>query len=222
MIFDDVEVPKDRVFIDANLAAYNTVMRTSLVAQHHAADDDPGADQAGVRLGLANRMPKASTASSRPPRQMLGEIWTLLGVRPRRRSTRRRCRRRSTATASGSRTCGPLHALRATLPYWFPRVNEIIRLLGSHNVFAAPTQAQMRDPELKPLIDRYLRGARRRERRGARAGLPAGLGLRRQRARQPQRAVRALLPRLRRPQSADPRDSFFDPSRADRLVDQIP
>jgi hypothetical protein len=53
----------------------------------------------------------------------------------------------------------PLHALRATLPYWFPRVNEIIRLLGSHNVFAAPTQAQMQDPALKPLIDRYLRGA---------------------------------------------------------------
>ncbi len=43
----------------------------------------------------------------------------------------------------------PLHALRATLPFWFPRVNEIIRILGSHNVFATPTEAQMRDPELK-------------------------------------------------------------------------
>ena len=29
MIFDDVEVPKNRLFIDANLAAYNAVMRTS-------------------------------------------------------------------------------------------------------------------------------------------------------------------------------------------------
>ena len=54
----------------------------------------------------------------------------------------------------------PLHALRATLPFWFPRVNEIIRLLGSHNMFAAPTQTQMKNPELKPLLDKYLRGAK--------------------------------------------------------------
>ena len=29
MIFDDVEMPRDRVFIDGNLDAYNTVMTTS-------------------------------------------------------------------------------------------------------------------------------------------------------------------------------------------------
>ena len=51
VIFDDVEVPRDRVFIDANLAVYNSVMAPQLVAQHHAADHDPGADQAGIRLG---------------------------------------------------------------------------------------------------------------------------------------------------------------------------
>ena len=98
----------------------------------------------------------------------------------------------------------PLHALRSTLPYWFPRVNEIIRLLGSHNVFAAPTLAQMRDPELKPLIDRYLRGAgdvSAEERvRVFRLGWDfVGSG-----ARQPQRAVRALLPRLAAPQPGAP------------------
>jgi aromatic ring hydroxylase len=37
-------------------------------------------------------------------------------------------------------TFGPLHALRAMLPLWFPRVNEILRLIGSHNVFATPTR----------------------------------------------------------------------------------
>ena len=41
------------------------------------------------------------------------------------------------------------------------------------------------------------------KRRGARANLPAGVGLRRQRARQPQRAVRALLPGLGRAQLSD-------------------
>src|SRR5262249_3507899 len=45
------------------------------------------------------------------------------------------------------------------LPLWFPRVNEIIRQLGAHNLLAAPPAAQMTDPELRPLVDRYLRGA---------------------------------------------------------------
>jgi aromatic ring hydroxylase len=53
----------------------------------------------------------------------------------------------------------PMDALRAVLPYWFPRVNEIIRLIGSHNVLATPTAAQFADPHLRPLIDKYLRGA---------------------------------------------------------------
>src|SRR6202050_3158921 len=54
---------------------------------------------------------------------------------------------------------GPLAALRAALPAWFPRVGEIITLLGSHNLLAAPTNAQLNDPKLRPLIDKYLRGA---------------------------------------------------------------
>ena len=47
---------------------------------------------------------------------------------------------------------------------WFPRVNEIIRQLGSHNHFTAPTRAQLADADLRPLLDRYLPGA---------GGLPA-------------------------------------------------
>jgi 4-hydroxyphenylacetate 3-monooxygenase len=53
----------------------------------------------------------------------------------------------------------PLQALRGILPYWFPRVNEIIRLIGSHNVLCTPTASQFADPALRPLIDTYLRGA---------------------------------------------------------------
>ena len=53
---------------------------------------------------------------------------------------------------------GPLVALRTTLPFWFPRVGEIIRRLGSHNLLTTPTKSQLNDPELRPLLDRYLRG----------------------------------------------------------------
>jgi 4-hydroxyphenylacetate 3-monooxygenase len=53
----------------------------------------------------------------------------------------------------------PLKALRAVLPSWFPRVNEIIRLLGSHNHFTAPSASQLANPALRPMLDKYLRGA---------------------------------------------------------------
>jgi aromatic ring hydroxylase len=52
-----------------------------------------------------------------------------------------------------------MQALRAILPQWFPRVNEIIRLIGSHNLLATPTMGELLDPELGPLVERYLRGA---------------------------------------------------------------
>ena len=54
---------------------------------------------------------------------------------------------------------GPLASLRAILPTWFPRVGEIITLIGSHNLLAAPTRAQLDDRSLRPLIDQFLRGA---------------------------------------------------------------
>ena len=44
------------------------------------------------------------------------------------------------------------------MPTWMPRVNEIIRLIGSHNHFTAPTSGQLADETLRPLIDKYLRG----------------------------------------------------------------
>jgi aromatic ring hydroxylase len=53
-----------------------------------------------------------------------------------------------------------MNALRAQLPRWFPRVNEIIRLIGSHNLLVSPSSGEFADPGLRPQIDRYLRGAK--------------------------------------------------------------
>ncbi|MEW6300778.1 MAG: 4-hydroxyphenylacetate 3-hydroxylase C-terminal domain-containing protein [Thermodesulfobacteriota bacterium] len=55
---------------------------------------------------------------------------------------------------------GPLAALRAALPTWFPRVGEILTLIGSHSLLATPSETQFDDPKLHELINRYLRGAK--------------------------------------------------------------
>jgi aromatic ring hydroxylase len=54
----------------------------------------------------------------------------------------------------------PLVALRAVLPQWFPRVNEIIQLIGGHNLLAVASEAMLRDGRIGPLAAHYLRGAR--------------------------------------------------------------
>ena len=41
---------------------------------------------------------------------------------------------------------------------WFPRVNEIIRQIGSHNLLTTPSRAALADSTLRPLIDQYLAG----------------------------------------------------------------
>ena len=49
--------------------------------------------------------------------------------------------------------------MRALLAEWFPRVNEIIITIGSHNLLAAPSRAMLDDARLRPLMDEFLHGA---------------------------------------------------------------
>ena len=45
------------------------------------------------------------------------------------------------------------------LAAWFPRVNEILIAIGSHNLLATPSRAMLDDARLRPLIDEFLHGA---------------------------------------------------------------
>jgi hypothetical protein len=51
VIFDDVEVPRDRLFVDCNLKAYNTVMTDELAAERPATDHDPRLGEARLCVG---------------------------------------------------------------------------------------------------------------------------------------------------------------------------
>ena len=88
-----------------------------------------------------------------------GRDLDLRGVRPRVRSTRRRCRRASSATACGSRTAA--RCMRCAPPSLLVPAGERdhppARL--AQPVRRADGWRRSRDPDLRPLIDRYLRGA---------------------------------------------------------------
>jgi aromatic ring hydroxylase len=167
VIFDDVEVPRERLFIDANLEAYNLVMTTSWWPNIMQQTMIRAQTKLEFAWGLAIAMTGAINRRDPQTMQMIGEIGVYAEL----------ARAAVFAAEQGAHEYGnglwccdvrPLAALRTTLPEWFPRVNEIILRLGAHNLLTTPSRAALDDPELRPLIDTYLTGhevdAERRDR----------------------------------------------------------
>jgi len=159
VIFDDVEVPRHRVFIDGQVDVYNRVMqRAGWTANTLQQTTVRALAKITFAWQLATRMAEAVNDTRPRTIEMLGEIWTY------RELTRSALLAAETgAHEYGSGTWfpddGPFNALRPTLPQWFPRINEIIKLIGSHSLLTTPSQGEFDDPTLRPLIDRYYQGA---------------------------------------------------------------
>ncbi len=92
-------------------------------------------------------MAAAINAADPETMRMIGEIWTYAEFTRAAGASPPRPRRANGRAGCGRRPPAPLHALRATLPLWFPRVNEILRLIGSHNVSGgADCRRRLADP----------------------------------------------------------------------------
>ncbi|HYL60705.1 MAG TPA: 4-hydroxyphenylacetate 3-hydroxylase N-terminal domain-containing protein [Candidatus Acidoferrales bacterium] len=158
VIFDDVEVPRDRVFIKDNREAYNTVMTTGWYPNIMQQTMIRAQTKLEFAYGLGTRMAEIINDKSPATSQMLGEIWSYAELT-------RAAVRAAEADAFDYGygvwfpNGGPMAAIRPILPTWFPRVGEIITLIGSHNLLATPSEALFKDASLRPLIDKYLCGA---------------------------------------------------------------
>ena len=159
VIFDEVEVPKHRVFCDSNPTVYNSAMRkgwTGNIMQQTVV-------RALVKLefayDLANRIAKVTGQMERSEvTQMLGELWSYAELT---RATLRAAEAGAYDYGDGTWFCdeAPFIALRPTMPGWMVRVNDILKQLGSHNLLATPACADFADEMLKPLLTEYLCGA---------------------------------------------------------------
>lgn len=159
VIFEEVEVPKHRVFCDSNPTVFNNAMRkgwTGNIMQQTVV-------RALVKLefayDLANRIANVTGQMERSEvTQMLGELWSYAELT---RAALRAAEAGAYDYGDGTWFCNeaPFIALRPTMPGWMVRVNDILKQLGSHNLLATPASADFEDEVLNPLLTEYLRGA---------------------------------------------------------------
>lgn len=159
VIFDNVEVPRDRIFINANWTAYNTVMTTGWYPNIMQQTMIRAQTKLEFAYGLGCAMAEIINDKAPATSQLLGEIWTYAEFA---RAAVHSAEAEAFEYGNGVwfPNGGPLAALRAALPAWFPRVREILTLIGSHNLLATPAETQFDDPGLRDLVNRYLRGAK--------------------------------------------------------------
>ena len=232
VIFDEVEVPKDLLFIDCDRDLYNSVMAISWWPNIMQQTTVRALTKLEFAYALACRMAAAVGDESDITTDMLGELACYVEM----------TRNAIVASEQLCRDYGDgvvfpddraLHPMRSLLTDWIPRAMEIIMLIGSHNLLATPSRAMLDDERLRPLIDIYLDTANEDGAEARTRAVPPGLGLRRLRPGEPGRAVRALLPRVPHPQPQD--DAHLlqgddgladgvgagDPRRGGRLVDGL-
>ena len=159
VVFDDVEIPRHRVFLDGDPATYNAVMARGWVGNVMQQTCIRAMVKLEFAYELCWRMAETLGTCRRPEvMQMLGEIWSYAALT---RAAIRAAEADARDFGDGAWFCdeAPFRALRPTLPGWMPRVNEIIALIGSHNLLATPSRAGLDNPELRPWLERYLPGA---------------------------------------------------------------
>jgi len=159
MIFDDVEVPHERLFLDSNLEVYNQVRFSGWTGNVFQQTSIRAANKLEFAYRLGVEMTQVMNASSRQDYALqLGEIWAYAQL----------ARAATAAAEANARDWGdgaffpddrPLRALRDLLPTWMARTNEIFKAIGSHNLLATPSLQAFDNPAMAELLERYLPGA---------------------------------------------------------------
>jgi aromatic ring hydroxylase len=159
LIFDEVEIPLERVFINGDVETHNNLVKSGWAAniQHQTTTRAAVKLEFAYQLGAA--MANAMNISKRPDvAANLGEILTFS----------RLTRAATKAAEANARDFGngaffpdekPTNALRSSMSEWMVRTQEILIQLGSHNLLATPTQKAFENPKMAGLLNRYMPGA---------------------------------------------------------------
>jgi 4-hydroxyphenylacetate 3-monooxygenase/anthranilate 3-monooxygenase (FAD)/4-hydroxyphenylacetate 3-monooxygenase len=160
IVFDDVVVPWERVFIDGDVEIYNKIMGSGWTGNVMQQTSIRAAVKLEFAYELATRMVDAQNAGGRSEnQQMLGELWCYSALV---RAAIKAAEAGAHEYGAGTWFCDdrPFRALRSMVPGWMARANEILKLLGAHNLIATPESSAFEQPELAPKLEKYLPGAK--------------------------------------------------------------
>ncbi|MEO5901866.1 MAG: 4-hydroxyphenylacetate 3-hydroxylase N-terminal domain-containing protein [Ilumatobacteraceae bacterium] len=158
-IFDNVEIPKRHVFIDGDIAVYNSVMMPSSWWPNIMQQTTIRAlTKLEFAYALATRMAEAVNDVSDRTLEMLGEIQSYVEIT---RNAILLAELNATTWEGGGvyPEARAFHPMRSILPEWFARVNEILKVIGSHNLLAAASRGQLDDPRILALMNEFQPGA---------------------------------------------------------------
>jgi aromatic ring hydroxylase len=159
VIFDDVEVPAERVFLDGDTVGYSEVITQTGWRSHimHQAFTRAYV-KLSFALGLGHLMATTTGSVGQDHiQEKLGELWIYCEL----------ARSAIVAAQAGASVdeggvlCPdqrPFVALRGAMPKWMPRANEILALLGGSSLMATPSQADLEGP-LAEQIETYFQAA---------------------------------------------------------------
>lgn len=156
VIFDDVHVPKERVFLDGD-----TIGHTQVITDTHwrAHIIQQAMTRAWAKLefafGLGHAMAEATGVNAFDHiQEKLGEIWSMLEMT---RAGVVAAEAESFLDEGGLFTPEerPFVALRGLMPKWIPRAYELLQLIGGGGFMCTPSSADF-DAPIAPKIAKYF------------------------------------------------------------------
>lgn len=160
VIFDDVEIPRDRIFLDGDAKLHSEVITDSHWRAHiiHQAMTRAWS-KLEFAFGLAHTLADLTGVNAFDHvQEKLGEIWSMEEM------TRAGviAAEAGSFQAEGSDDWVPdersFVALRGLMPKWVPRTIELIQLIGGGGFMATPSKADFENEEIRPYIDKYFQG----------------------------------------------------------------
>lgn len=160
LIFDDVFVPWERVFIYNNVALANALYPDTNLRNHTAHQTNVRAlVKMRFAVGVAQAVAKAIKADQfLHVQEKLGECMSYVELVE---SAIIRAEVQYDTIANGNirTTLAPLQALRGLLPTFYPRVIEVLQMIGAGGLLMAPTAADFNAPEIAGDVAKYYQGA---------------------------------------------------------------
>jgi 4-hydroxyphenylacetate 3-monooxygenase oxygenase component len=158
VIFDDVEIPRDRLFLDGDAQLHTEVITDTHWRAHiiHQAMTRAWA-KLEFAFGLGHTMAEMTGVNRFDHvQEKLGEIWSMLEL----------TRAGVIAAEAGSFQAQGVEdwvpdersfvALRGLMPKWIPRSIELLQLVGGGGFMATPSRADFDNADLRPELDKYF------------------------------------------------------------------